>query len=70
MPALLAKQELWAEPELAVVLGQSVYRADVEEAAAAIAGFTIFNDVTAPEYIPGGLCKTLFEEVEPDGGAE
>jgi acylpyruvate hydrolase len=38
------------EAELVVVIGRSVRRADEEEAAAAIAGFTIMNDVTMRDW--------------------
>lgn len=38
------------EAELAVVIGRPVRRADEEEAAAAVAGFTILNDVTMRDW--------------------
>ena len=38
------------EAELAVVIGRTVRRADEREAAAAIAGFTVLNDVTARDW--------------------
>jgi acylpyruvate hydrolase len=38
------------EAELVVVIGRSVRRADDEQAAAAIAGFTIMNDVTMRDW--------------------
>jgi 2-keto-4-pentenoate hydratase/2-oxohepta-3-ene-1,7-dioic acid hydratase in catechol pathway len=42
---------VWAEPELAVVVGKEVFESDVESAADAIFGFTIFNDSTASEHL-------------------
>jgi acylpyruvate hydrolase len=38
------------EAELAVVVGRSVRRADEEQAAAAIAGFTVLNDITCRDW--------------------
>lgn len=38
------------EAELTVVIGQSVRRADEEQAAAAIAGFTVLNDITCRDW--------------------
>jgi acylpyruvate hydrolase len=38
------------EAELVVVIGRSVRRADEEQAAAAIAGFTVMNDVTMRDW--------------------
>ncbi|MPV35574.1 fumarylacetoacetate hydrolase family protein [Georgenia subflava] len=38
------------EGELAVIIGQTVRRADAEQAAAAIAGYSVLNDVTARDY--------------------
>ena len=38
------------EAELAVVIGRSVRRADDDQAAAAIAGFTVINDVTMRDW--------------------
>ena len=38
------------EAELVVVIGRAVRRADDEEAAAAIAGFTVMNDVTMRDW--------------------
>lgn len=43
--------DVWVEPELAVVIGCEVYRASAGEAADAIFGYTIFNDVTAREFL-------------------
>jgi len=40
-----------AEVELAVVIGKELSSASVEEARDGIFGFTIFNDVTAPEFM-------------------
>jgi acylpyruvate hydrolase len=38
------------EGELAVVIGKTVRRADAEQAAAAIAGYSVLNDVTMRDY--------------------
>ncbi|MGH3391122.1 MAG: fumarylacetoacetate hydrolase family protein [Actinomadura sp.] len=38
------------EAELAVVVGETVRNADLEQATAAIAGYSLFNDVTARDY--------------------
>ena len=38
---------VWGEPELALVLGRRLHRADRAAAAAAILGYTVANDVTA-----------------------
>jgi 2-keto-4-pentenoate hydratase/2-oxohepta-3-ene-1,7-dioic acid hydratase in catechol pathway len=38
------------ESELAVVVGRQLRKASADEATAAIFGWTVFNDVTAPEY--------------------
>ncbi|MEV5986520.1 fumarylacetoacetate hydrolase family protein [Streptomyces sp. NPDC052051] len=38
------------EAELAVVIGRQVRRADEEEACAAIAGFTVLNDITCRDW--------------------
>jgi acylpyruvate hydrolase len=38
------------EAELGIVIGRAVRHADVEAATAAIAGFTVFNDVTARDF--------------------
>ncbi|MFP5346696.1 MAG: fumarylacetoacetate hydrolase family protein [Actinomycetes bacterium] len=43
-------EQLDWEAELAVVVGRSVRRASEEEAAAAIAGFAVLNDVTARDW--------------------
>jgi acylpyruvate hydrolase len=58
------------EAELAVVIGRTVRRASVDEATAAIAGFSVLNDVTmrdwqyrSPQWLPG---KT-FEKTTPFG---
>ncbi|MGE3327756.1 MAG: fumarylacetoacetate hydrolase family protein [Acidimicrobiia bacterium] len=41
---------LQVEAELAVVIGATVQRAGVDEARAAIFGWTVCNDITAPEF--------------------
>ena len=38
------------EVELGVVIGRPVYRATPEEAAAAIAGYTVINDVSMRDW--------------------
>jgi acylpyruvate hydrolase len=38
------------ESELAVIIGRRVRRASLEESAAAIAGFSVINDITARDY--------------------
>ena len=38
------------EAELTIVIGRSVRRADEEQAAAAIAGFTVLNDITCRDW--------------------
>jgi acylpyruvate hydrolase len=38
------------EAELAIVIGRQVRRATADEAAAAIAGFSVINDITARDY--------------------
>jgi 2-keto-4-pentenoate hydratase/2-oxohepta-3-ene-1,7-dioic acid hydratase in catechol pathway len=43
--------DVWVEPELAVVVGGDVYRASPEAARKTILGYTIFNDVTAREFL-------------------
>ncbi len=40
------------EGELAVVIGKRTKRADAAHALAAVAGYTIFNDITARDYQP------------------
>ncbi len=48
---LAADSAAWDwEAELAVVIGTTVRRADEAEAAAAIAGFSVINDVTARDF--------------------
>jgi 2-keto-4-pentenoate hydratase/2-oxohepta-3-ene-1,7-dioic acid hydratase in catechol pathway len=49
MPSVLA-QPLQMESELAVVVGRRLRKASVAEASDAIFGWTVFNDVTAPEF--------------------
>ncbi|MGH9021720.1 MAG: fumarylacetoacetate hydrolase family protein, partial [Acidimicrobiia bacterium] len=46
----LASQQLDWEAELAFVIGADVRHASREKAAAAIAGFTVLNDVSARDY--------------------
>lgn len=58
------------EAELALVVGRSVRRADDDEAAAAIAGFTVLNDVTARDWqfrTPQWLQGKTFEATTPVG---
>jgi 2-keto-4-pentenoate hydratase/2-oxohepta-3-ene-1,7-dioic acid hydratase in catechol pathway len=43
--------DIWVEPELALVLARDVYRAPRDEAGHAILGYTVFNDVTAREFL-------------------
>lgn len=50
VPAYVTR-DIWVEPELALVVGGDVYRASREEAAEAILGYTVFNDVTAREFL-------------------
>jgi 2-keto-4-pentenoate hydratase/2-oxohepta-3-ene-1,7-dioic acid hydratase in catechol pathway len=50
VPAHLTKK-LWIEAELALVIGRRVRCASAGEAAGAIFGLTIFNDVSAPEFL-------------------
>lgn len=45
------KERIWIEAELAIVIGREVRSASEDEAAAAILGFTCFNDVSAPEFL-------------------
>lgn len=42
---------LWMEPEIAAVIGRVVFDATEAEARDAILGYTVFNDVSAPEFI-------------------
>jgi 2-keto-4-pentenoate hydratase/2-oxohepta-3-ene-1,7-dioic acid hydratase in catechol pathway len=51
VPPSLRDHIVWAEVELAIVIGRAVRSASPEEARAAIFGFTIFNDVSAPEFL-------------------
>jgi len=60
------------EAELGVVLGTPVRNADVEEAAAGIAGFTVVNDVTARDWqyrTTQWLQGKTFEHATPVGPA-
>lgn len=45
-------QIVWAEVELAIVIGKHVHEAPLDEARSAIFGFTCFNDASAPEFLP------------------
>ncbi len=40
-----------AEVELAIVIGKDIHGASLDEARAAIFGFTCFNDVSAPQFL-------------------
>jgi 2-keto-4-pentenoate hydratase/2-oxohepta-3-ene-1,7-dioic acid hydratase in catechol pathway len=51
VPRSLADSIIWAEVELAIVIGRTVRSASADDAAAAIFGFTCFNDVSAPEFL-------------------
>src|SRR4051812_38593526 len=42
---------VWIEIELAIVIGKPIHNATQEEACDAILGYTIFNDVSAPQFI-------------------
>jgi acylpyruvate hydrolase len=58
------------EAELTAVIGAAVRHADVEEAAAAIAGYTVSNDVTARDWqrrTPQWLQGKTFERTTPLG---
>ena len=58
------------EAELALVVGQTVRRANAEEAALAIAGFTVLNDVTMRDWqyrTPQWLQGKTFEGSTPTG---
>ena len=58
------------EAELALVIGRTVRRATVEEAALAIAGFTVINDVTMRDWqyrTPQWLQGKTFEASTPLG---
>ncbi|WFE28083.1 fumarylacetoacetate hydrolase family protein [Solwaraspora sp. WMMD791] len=58
------------EAELAVVVGSTVRHADPEQAAAAIAGYTVLNDVTARDWqyrTPQWLAGKTFEATTPLG---
>ena len=58
------------EAELALVVGQTVRRASAEEAARAIAGFTVINDVTMRDWqyrTPQWLQGKTFEGSTPTG---
>jgi acylpyruvate hydrolase len=58
------------EAELALVVGRRVRRADEEQAAAAVAGFTVLNDVTMRDWqfrTPQWLQGKTFEATTPLG---
>jgi acylpyruvate hydrolase len=55
------------EAELAVVIGTRVLRATPEQAAAAIGGYTIFNDVTARDWQHRGTQWTLAKSFDTFG---
>jgi 2-keto-4-pentenoate hydratase/2-oxohepta-3-ene-1,7-dioic acid hydratase in catechol pathway len=44
--------KVWAEVELAIVLGKRIHAVSLEEAQAAIFGYACFNDASAPEFLP------------------
>jgi acylpyruvate hydrolase len=67
-----ASEMLDWEVELAVVIGSPVRRADADAAAAAIAGYTVANDVTARDWqrrTPQWLSGKTFERTTPLGPA-
>lgn len=45
-------QSLVMEAEMALVIGARIHHGDLDEARAAIWGYTCYNDATAPEYFP------------------
>ena len=45
---------VWAEAEVAVVVGSTLHRASRAEAARAIFGYACFNDASAPAYLEHG----------------
>jgi 2-keto-4-pentenoate hydratase/2-oxohepta-3-ene-1,7-dioic acid hydratase in catechol pathway len=45
---------LWAEAELAVVVGSPLYRSSADEAAGAILGYGVFDDASAAGYLEQG----------------
>lgn len=58
------------EAELAVVIGSAVRRVDVDDAAAAIAGYAVVNDVSARDWqmrTPQWLQGKTFEKTTPFG---
>jgi acylpyruvate hydrolase len=58
------------EAELAVIIGAETRRADAEQAAAVIAGYTVLNDVTARDWqyrTPQWLQGKTFEATTPIG---
>ena len=68
LPAASARMD-W-EAELALVIGAEARNADAERAAAAIAGYTVLNDVTARDWqyrTPQWLQGKTFEATTPIG---
>jgi 2-keto-4-pentenoate hydratase/2-oxohepta-3-ene-1,7-dioic acid hydratase in catechol pathway len=63
--------DVWVEPELAIVIGRETYRTSVEDARDAIFGYTVFNDVTAREFLHGqkdyfrAKCNETFASMGP-----
>lgn len=43
---------VWAEVELAIVLGKRIHAVSLAEAQAAIFGYACFNDASAPQFLP------------------
>ncbi len=43
---------IWAEVEVAIVIGKRIWSGGEAEAAEAILGYTCFNDASAPEFLP------------------
>jgi 2-keto-4-pentenoate hydratase/2-oxohepta-3-ene-1,7-dioic acid hydratase in catechol pathway len=44
-------EKVWAEVEIAVVIGRAIHSASIEDARAAILGYTCFNDASAPQFL-------------------
>jgi acylpyruvate hydrolase len=68
LPAASAQMD-W-EAELALIIGAEARNADAEQAAAAIAGYTVLNDVTARDWqyrTPQWLQGKTFEATAPIG---
>jgi 2-keto-4-pentenoate hydratase/2-oxohepta-3-ene-1,7-dioic acid hydratase in catechol pathway len=51
VPSSLEGSIIWAEVELALVIGRTVRSASAAEARDAIFGYTCFNDVSAPQFL-------------------